>query len=173
MTPIELAGYVGGHLKKRGISVVLSGGACVAYYSEGKHVSRDLDFVNAASASRDRIRAAMTELGFEEENRYFRHADTEYFIEFPPGPLSIGDEPVHGISEVITSTGSFRILSPTDCVKDRLAGYYHWNDMPSLEQAVLVASQNPVDLDEIKRWSMREGESARLLGFLERLESGT
>lgn len=92
MSPIELAGYVGEHLSKRGINVVLSGGACVAYYSEGKYVSMDLDFVNAGFAKRDRIKAAMEEIGFEEESRYFKHRDTEYLVEFPPGPLGVGEE---------------------------------------------------------------------------------
>jgi hypothetical protein len=71
MSSMELAGLISEHLSKRGINVVLSGGACVAYYSKGKYVSRDLDFVNAGFAKRDRIKTAMTEIGFEEESRYF------------------------------------------------------------------------------------------------------
>jgi len=46
-----------------------------------------------------------------------------------------------------------KIISPTDCVKDRLAGYYHWDDLQCLEQAVLVAQVNRIDLEEIERWS--------------------
>ncbi len=42
MTAIELAGFVGDHLAKHNIDVVLSSGMCVAYYSEGKYVSMDL-----------------------------------------------------------------------------------------------------------------------------------
>ena len=47
MSPMELAGFISEHLSKHNIYVVLSGGACVAYYSKGKYVSMDLDFVNA------------------------------------------------------------------------------------------------------------------------------
>jgi len=54
-------------------------------------------------------------------------------------------------------------------VKDRLAAYYHWGDLPSLEQAVLVAKANDVDLNEIERWSEVEGASDKLENFLERL----
>ena len=158
MTPIELAGYVGDHLNRRGIKVVLSGGTCVAYYSKGKYVSMALDFVNAGFARRDKIIAAMAELGFQEDNRYFRHPDAQHLVEFPPGPLGVGDQQVGEVVEIKTRAGTFRIISPTDCVKDRLAGYYHWDDLPCLEQAVLVARENPIDLDEIERWSKREGK---------------
>jgi hypothetical protein len=55
-------------------------------------------------------------------------------------------------------TGTLRVISPTDCVKDRLAAYYHWGDRQSLEQAILVAEESDVDLNEIKRWSEKEGK---------------
>ena len=54
MTFIELAGFVGDHLSRRGINVVLSGGTRVAHYSKGKYVSMELDFVNVAFAKRDK-----------------------------------------------------------------------------------------------------------------------
>lgn len=169
MTSIELAGFVGDHLGRRGINVVLSGGTCVAYYSKGKYVSMDLDFVNVAFTKRDKIKAAMAEIGFREDKRYFRHPDTEYLVEFPPGPLGFGDEQVGKIIEIKTRAGTCRIISPTDCVKDRLAGYYHWDDRPCLEQAVLVARKNRIDLDEIERWSASEGKRSLFQQIRERL----
>jgi hypothetical protein len=42
---------------------------------------------------------------------------------------------------------------------DRLAAFYHWRDRQGLDQAVLVAAQQVVDLDEIERWSVREGHA--------------
>ena len=44
-------------------------------------------------------------------------------------------------------------------VLDRLAAFYHWRDRQGLDQAVLVAAQQVVDLDEIERWSVREGHT--------------
>jgi hypothetical protein len=170
MTPAELAGYVGDHLNNHGINVVLSGGACVAYYSKGKYVSMDLDFVNAGFTRRNKITKVMLEIGFKEDNRYFRHPDTKYLIEFPPGPLGVGDEQVHEVREIKTRAGTFKIISPTDCVKDRLAGYYHWDDLPCLEQAILVAKANRVDLTEIEKWSTREGKGDLFQKIRKRLE---
>ena len=158
MTRLQLAGLVSSHFQKNGINVVLSGGSCVSIYSEEKYVSLDLDFVNAAFTKPDRIRKTMESLGFQEKNRYFRHPDTDLLVEFPPGPLGVGEEPVKQVDELKTGAGVLRIISPTDCVKDRLTWYYHDGDTECLRQAVLVANANTIDLKEIKRWSQVEGK---------------
>ena len=157
MTRLELAAFVAAEFHRRKINVVLSGGSCVSIYSREKYVSMDLDFVNAGFAKRGAIKDAMESLGFIEENRYFRHPDAALLVEFPPGPLGVGEEPVKRIDEIATRTGVVRIISPTDCVKDRLAWYYHDNDTECLEQAALVAASKEVDLEEIRRWSAVEG----------------
>ena len=135
MTRLELAAFIAEEFGRRKIDVVLSGGSCVSIYSGEKYVSMDLDFVNARFAKPAAIREAMETLGFTEENRYFRHASTMLLVEFPPGPLGVGEEPVKQIDEISTDTGVVRIISPTDCIKDRLTWYYHDNDMECLEQA--------------------------------------
>lgn len=68
-------------------------------------------------------------------------------------PLSVGDEPVKNINKIKFSTGIFKVISATDCGKDRLAAYYFWNDQQSLNQAILVAKQNQIRISEIKTWS--------------------
>lgn len=158
MTQIEIAAYVQSHLLTKNIDVILSGGSLVSFYSNGKYVSRDIDLVNRFSTARPLIRDAMQDIDFYEEGRYFRHPDTEHIIEFPPGPLSIGSEPVRDIVEMETETGILRVLSATDCVKDRLSAYYFWKDNQSLEQAIMIASQHMIDIEEIRRWSYREGK---------------
>ncbi len=59
----------------------------------------------------------MKELGFKEHNRYFIHEDTKFFIEFPSGPLGLGDAPVDEIAEIDTEAGVLRLLTPTDCLR--------------------------------------------------------
>jgi len=159
MTVGELAAYISTHLRRLGIDVVLSGGSCVSIYSAGKYVSKDLDFIDTRFATPREIREAMLAIGFAPENRYFKHAEVDLLVEFPSGPLAVGKEPVGAVDEIEFSTGVLRILSPTDCVKDRLAPFYHWNDLQTLEQAVLVAQSNDVNLNEVKRWSKEEGMS--------------
>ena len=154
----ELAAFICTHLDSQGISCVMSGGACVSIYTYNRYLSYDLDFIERVSTSRKELRKAMAELGFYEEHRYFRHHDTAFFVEFPAGPLSIGSEPVKDVKEMTFETGILYLLSPTDCVKDRLAAYYYWNDRQALDQAKLVSGNQYVDLDEIRRWSEIEGQ---------------
>jgi len=165
MTQLELSAYVCSHMAKRGIDVVLSGGATVSLYTHSAYLSKDVDLVNVYSAGRKSLAAAMVEIGFVEQNRYFRHPDSDYIVEFPPGPLAIGDEPVRQILDRKLSTGVLRVISPTDCVKDRLAAYYHFGDSQALRQAVLVAGRNRIDLKEVARWSQAEGRLAEFNRF--------
>ncbi|WP_367899170.1 hypothetical protein AB3N61_18295 [Leptospira sp. WS58.C1] len=54
-----------------------------------------------------------------------------------------------------------KILSPTDCIKDRLASYIYFNARECLEQAILVAKRQSFNLKEIKRWCDSEGGKAK------------
>ena len=61
-----------------------------------------------------------------------------------------------GLNEIVFETGTLQLLSPTDCVKDRLTAYYHWDDLQALEQAKMVAKNHKIDFEEIRRWSAVE-----------------
>jgi hypothetical protein len=159
MTPEELAAFVCSHLESHGITVVLSGGSCVSIYTENRYQSYDFDFVpRDLFLKRKDLVNALAEIGFTEKNRYFQHPDSEYLLEFPPGPLTVGDEPVKEVVSKYFATGTLRLISATDSVKDRLAGYYHWNDRQCLEQAIMITHTCEVDIEEIKRWSESEGK---------------
>ena len=165
----DFALIISDYLTKNGIEVVLSGGACVTIYTKNKFMSYDLDFVLISYDKQKEVRQLLTDVGFYEEDRYFKHNDTEFFIDFISPPLSVGQEPVREISEIKKGEQVLKLLSPTDCVKDRLAAFYHWNDRQSLEQAVLVSKEAEVDLKEVERWSTNEGMSDKYEKFRERL----
>ena len=107
-----------------------------------------------------RVKVALEELGFHKEmGRYFSHPDTELLIEFPPGPLSIGNSPVSSVQTMKVGNSTLNLLTPTQCVMDRLAAFYHWDDIQSLAQAILVAALHDVDMENIAEWSIQEGKS--------------
>jgi hypothetical protein len=153
----DLAAIICDACRKNGIDVVLSGGACVSIYTKNKFESFDLDFVLQSHVSRNKIKPVVEALGFKKDGRHYRHPDTPYIVEFLSPPLSVGEEPVREIHEIRRGKAILKLLSPTDCVKDRLAAFYHWNDNPSLEQAIMVCRDTQVDLREVKRWSIKEG----------------
>jgi hypothetical protein len=155
----ELAAWICEHLHKQGFDPVLTGGSVVTIYSSNKYVSLDLDFVERRGLRTSRLQEAMARLGFRSEGRYFSHPETVYSVEFPPGPLSVGDEPITDIRDMKFATGTLRIISPTESVKDRLAAWYHWKDRQGLEQAVLVAEAQDIDIEEVERWSRHEGKT--------------
>jgi hypothetical protein len=164
----ELAAYVCEYLNGNSIECTLSGGACVSIYSENKYQSADLDFIEKRVYSRKKIIQLMKLIGFIEKNRYFINPDALWYIEFPTGPLAVGSEPIRDVIEIEYETGRLRIISPTECVKDRLAAYYHWEDLQSLDQAILVASNNIVNFNEIERWSIVENFKEKYLIFKNR-----
>ena len=158
MTQAELGAYVQSHLMNKGIDVILSGGAAVAFYTSGEYVSYDIDLVNRYSVRRRQIQSVVEELGFQAEGRHFEHPDSKFFVEFPPGPLGFGDQTATRVDEIRLETGILRIISPTDCVKDRLAWYFHYGDRQCLAQAGMVSRRHPVDVRDIEKWSEAEGK---------------
>ncbi len=150
----ELAALVCTTLEAHGISVVLSGGAVVSIYSNAEYVSYDLDFVALGLARR--VDGAMESLGFEKRKRHWTHPRSRYWVEFPPGPVAIGAETIRTFAERETRMGTLRLLAPTECVMDRLAWFIHEADTQCLEQAVRVATLQPVDLERVERWARGE-----------------
>jgi hypothetical protein len=151
----ELAALVCSTLDRHGISVVLSGGSVVSIYAGAEHVSYDLDFVPTGLARK--VDRAMESLGFEKEGHHWRHPRTPYWVEFPAGPVAIGEETIREFAQRETASGVLRLLRPTECVMDRLAWYIHNADPQCLEQAVRVARLHDVDLRRIERWARGEG----------------
>lgn len=153
----ELWRHVAVHLEAHGIGVVLVGGAVVAVYTEGAYRSGDLDFV-PEKLFEERIDTCMQEIGFHRRGRHFEHSSCRHlFVEFVAGPLGIGDDLDIVPSREAAEGYDLKILSPTDCVRDRLASYIHFQARECLDQAVLVAMARPVDWSKIERWCRDEG----------------
>jgi hypothetical protein len=117
----DVAACVAGILADAGIRGVLTGGACASLHTRGAYQSADLDFVLQTSATQKQLDAAMRTAGFERQGNQYVHPETEFFVEFPPGPLAIGAdfriEPV----ECTVRQRLLLTLSPTDSCRDRLA----------------------------------------------------
>lgn len=165
----ELAGFVSGELRKRGIDTVLVGGACVTIYSENRYQSYDLDYITYEDMKK--VKKALQELGFTEKNKYFQHEGCQWFVEFVSPPVAIGSEPIHEFNKIKTSLGMIKLLHPVDSIKDRLASFYHWNDKQGLQQAINICLEQTVDLAEVERWSIHEGYQEKFLSFMESLKA--
>ena len=171
MTREEVAAYVCETLVQAGINTVLSGGSCVSIYTENRFISLDLDFITFGIVGRMEIGKALKGIGFAQKvkgnPKYFVHTDTALELEFPSGVPAVGDEIIEGentaLREVVT--GTLRLLTPTDCIKDRLAAYYYHRDGQCLEQAIGVARCQPVKWNNLRAWHEAENELDRYYEF--------
>ncbi len=168
----ELGAIVCEALKEAGIEAVLTGGAVVTIYSKNEYQSYDLDFVVPGLAKN--VDSTMKLLGFtKEKGRHWVHPKTKFFVEFPGSILAIGDNTDIETKELKTKAGTLRLLTPTSSLMDRLAAYYHWNDLQGLDQAVSIAKHQTVKLAEVRRWSIAEGMSEKFEKFLKALKHGS
>ncbi len=165
----DVAAQVSQALTDAGISAVLTGGGAVSIYSANQYQSFDIDFVTAAS--RRELAAIMSELGFRHgAGRHYEHPATKLVVEFVAWPVTVGDEVVKKWARLPTSAGTLHLLTPTQCIKDRLAAFFHWRDSQSLEQALLVGKTHRISMAELARWSRAEGHAEAFEEFRRRLQ---
>ena len=90
MTPLEMSIAV---RRITARNFYLSGGAAVSIYSDNEYESYDLDFVPTGLARR--VDRTMEALGFARRQRHWVHPENPYWVEFPSGPVAIGEEVIH------------------------------------------------------------------------------
>lgn len=66
--------------------------------------------------------------------------------------------------------GRYKMLSPTQCVMDRLAAWFHWSDRRSLIHAIWIFQRHPVNLTKVKNWAKNEGALEKYEEFLDQLK---
>lgn len=158
-----------------GVTAVLTGGSAATYYAPEAYQSADIDFVVLAYdvEEPEDVERALGTLGYRRERDHYRHESNPYPIEFPPGPLTVGGDLVGAWRTERTTSGILHVLHPTDCCKDRLAAFFHWNDRAGLAQALAVfaATGEQVDVDEIEAWANREGAAEQYAEFVRRAQS--
>jgi len=164
----DLAAIVTRKLTEKGLDSLVVGGACVSIYTENRYLSGDIDLVSHAALKQ--ITAALAELGFsKQQSRHFVRNDCPFFIEFVSPPAAVGKEQIRSTKKLRTKFGTIVLLTPTDCVKDRLAAFFHWSDPQALEQGIMVAQAQPINLKAIKKWSADEGYPDKFRLFSDRL----
>lgn len=156
-------------LDRVGTRAVLTGGSAATYYAPDAYQSDDLDFVIAFSAGEGQ--QALFDLGYERVGDFYRHPDSPFPLEFPPGPLAVGDDRIESWHTARRDGEVLYVLSPTDSCRDRLAALLFWTDYSGLEQALAVcrATWEDIDLPAIADWCRREGKQREHDLFAKRL----
>jgi hypothetical protein len=163
-----LAARISSKLGQRGIRAVLCGGSCVTIYAGGRFATRDFDFVLSSSYRDSDVAAALAELGYRPDpsvSGAFTHPDEEMIVDIRPAPPSLGDEPICDPAVLAVGRHKLVLLTPTDCVKDRLTHFYYYSDRQGCEQAILVCLAQRVNMREVGRWSRAEGQASGFAAF--------
>jgi hypothetical protein len=163
-------------LDAQAMPAVLCGGSAAAVYAPQSYMSYDADFVLDNDDALNDVARVLATIGFQREgsSRIFIHPSTSFTVDFPKGPLAVGGEYVRETAVLYRGTRQLRIVSRTDCVRDRLSHFYFWDDKVALNAAVAVASNGAgdVNLKLIREWTGREDPA--LLGkfqeFMRRLD---
>ncbi len=159
----ETASYICTKLKENGIDVVLSGGSCMEIYTHKNFSSYDIDFIANPSYTSKKIESTMLSMGFKKvDGRYYKYEHNPNYIEFPTGPVSLGNEFPKKFDELKTLVGILVLLTPTDCIKDRLCAYIYHGGQECFQQAIAVAHLNFIDFDNLKNWASNESKDMEL-----------
>lgn len=138
----ELWKFVASHLETEEIGITLVGGGVATIYSKGKYQSGDLDFVlDSMWTKHSQVEEKLKKIGFIKKGVIYRHPECKFTLEYKSPPIEIGDddriEP-----EAIEHEGiAIKILTPTDCVKDRLNKYFLYKDKDAFDAAISVGKE--------------------------------
>jgi hypothetical protein len=163
----EVAFVVCTALDRAGVTAVLTGGSAATVYAPAAYQSADLDFVVTFRTEKADAASVIAALGYRIEGGHYVHNVNPLLLEFPTGPLTIGRDLIAAWATLERENLLLHIITPTDCCRDRLAGFLFWNDRGSLEQAVAVAraKANEIDVDAIRRWCVSEGHTEKFHEF--------
>jgi hypothetical protein len=170
-TLTEVAFTVCTALHRTGYTVVMTGGSAATFYAPRAYLSGDIDFVITLKGAGGED--ALARLGYHRKGDYYVHSSSRFSLEFPPGPLAIGDDFVDSWKTFHRKRQLLHVLSPTDACRDRLASFLFWNDFRGLQQALDVcqAQRRKVDLDVVRTWCLRERQAEKFQLFKQRLEA--
>lgn len=166
----EVAFIVCTALARQKITAVLTGGSAATVYAPKAYQSRDMDFILHWHGEATGGAAELAALGYTERGQTWYHKDSSFTLEFPKGPLAVGDDLIKVWDTLHSGDLLLHILTPTDCVRDRLMWFYlQPTDRSALAAALGVAAEQKVDLKPIEAWSAREGFTDKFEEFRRRL----
>lgn len=146
------------------LDAVVTGGSAATIYAAGAYSSVDVDFVLRRDVRGTKLAEILAPLGYQPSatRGMFEHPKSRFTVDFPKGPLAVGGDYVHDVSTLKRGDARLRILTLIDCVKDRLAHFYFWDDFTALQaaNAVAQAHRSGIDRDELVRWTAVESARA-------------
>lgn len=124
---------------------MLVGGSAITAHDPSIYVSRDADFV--AAASNAELVPPMIKLGFSRSGFNWVHPDSEYTVQFVSGAATIGSRLVTEFEEINNANGVLKTLKLQDAIEDRLLKFIVWDDREARKIALRLIRKHAGSLD--------------------------
>lgn len=116
---VKIAAVISDALSEIDIEPVLVGGAAVAFYTDGKYTTRDIDMT---APSRKDVGDVMGTLGFKKFGKDYINKALNVYVEFPSEAIG----PTERYSIIKIEDTGLKIISIEDLIVDRLNSFRHW-----------------------------------------------
>lgn len=167
----QVAAVISSYMEEQGYEPVLTGKSCAAIHAGTSIHPKTLDFI-VRDFTNDEVAETMAGVGFlDSGHRTFSNKYCPYEVLLTTHPVVVGDDVVSDVKVMRTAKGPLKLLTPTDCVRQRLSMFYRWNDREALDDALKVARKHEIDMDLVRRWSDWEWASERYDEFAELLKA--
>jgi predicted nucleotidyltransferase len=152
-------------LEAEGFAPIIVGGCALEFYTFGGYATRDVDVV---ALDRARFGRMLTQLGFEQEGRYWFREDLDIVIECPDEELA-GDR--KRILEVEIEDLRCYVIGVEDLIVSRLNGYVFWHIEADREWVKQLLSHHGADIDwaYLEKQTQTEGTAVALQRIQEEL----
>lgn len=144
--------HIASYLESKNYGVTLVGGGVATIYSKGKYASGDLDFVLDSLFTHKEFKKAMADLGFENKTRVYSRSDCPFTIDVSTPPIEIGEDGTPEIATQFFAGQTIKILSPTECIKDRLNKAFQWKDDQAYQAALAVAKECNFNISKLEKF---------------------
>lgn len=165
----EVAAVIAAKLAENGHEAVLTGKSCAAFYCGNASDINSIEFA-IRRFEPESVFKVMSAMGFyPRDDHTFASKKIAYEVVLFPMPIAIGDDVANEVGVVRTKKGPLKVLTPTDCLRQRLSIYYRWGEELAFAQAVKIARSHKVDMDLVRRWSDWEWANEKFLDFFHTL----
>ncbi len=163
----EAAVTIATAFNREGIAAVLTGPAASAIHTHDRRTCRHLNYALTPPVSPSRLASALRYLGFDAAPAATSraHADSGFSIELTEEPVTLGKGDAVLGQTLQLKNGFVRVLSPTDCCRERLLRWKSTQGETEMTQAVDVAARCDVNMPIMRAWMRQQQIFAGWTGF--------
>lgn len=156
---VKIAAVISEAFREIDIEPVLVGGGAVAFYTEGKYTTRDIDMISPSGKDIEEI---MERLGFSKFGKDYSNKKLKIYVEFPSDALG----PTERANIIRIGTSRLKIISIEDLIVDRLCAFKYWRSTVDGVNALIMLELGIADKARVEDRA-REEDVLDALDYIE------